>query len=71
MAITDLNVRIQPRVNVVNGINHPFCEVLYTFTRDGVPMCAMSRLFHPLDDSPHARAFQAQAFMTRQAKGYT
>ena len=66
--LTDLEVHIQPRCNFVNGAQHPFAEVLYTFKRDGVPMHALTRLFHPLDDSPHARAFQAQTFMTRQAR---
>jgi hypothetical protein len=68
MTITDLKVEIHPRCNIVNGVKHPFCEVSYDFKRDGVQCYALTRLFHPLDDTAHARAFQAQAFMTRQAR---
>lgn len=42
----------------------PFADVFIT-TADGAHY--YTRLFHPLDDSPHARAAQAEAFKQRMA----
>jgi hypothetical protein len=66
--ITDLVVEIYPRENIVDNKKHSFCEVSYTYKEDGLDKCALTRLFHPLDDSPFARAAQAQDFLKRQAR---
>lgn len=50
-------VRIERR-----GEDRPFSEVFIT-TTDGRHF--YTRLFHPIDDSAHARAFEAQAFSRR------
>ena len=68
MTITDLKVEIHNRTRLREGVPHPFAEITYEFKRDGVPTTALTRLFHPLDDTPHARAAQAQDFLRRQAR---
>lgn len=42
----------------------PFSEVL--IVADGRPYC--TRLFHTIDNSPHARAAQIQDFLRRQGR---
>ena len=66
--ITDLVVEIHPRERMLDGKRHPFSEVSYTYREDGVDKCAISRLFHPLDNTPFARSAQAQDFLKRQAR---
>lgn len=68
MTITDLVVEIHPRENIVDNKKHPFAEVSYTYKEDGIDKCALTRLFHPLDDTSFARAAQAQDFLRRQAR---
>lgn len=41
----------------------PFSEISIVLT-DGTPY--LSRVFYPLDDTPHARAAQIQDFLKRQ-----
>jgi hypothetical protein len=55
-------VRIERRGGFEIDIDHPFSEVFIT-TTDGRHF--YTRLFHTIDDSPHARAFEAQAFRRR------
>lgn len=44
---------------------HPFSDVFIV----AAGRCYYSRLFHTLDDSPHARSAQAQDFLRRQNRG--
>lgn len=53
-------------VNRVNAERNPFAEILYTFTEDGRERFALTRVWHPLTDSPHARAHEVQAFLKRR-----
>lgn len=68
MTLEDITkIRIVRRFTNWDGKNwhqdpRPFSEVLITAC--GVPYC--TRLFHTIDDSPHARAAQAQDFLRRQ-----
>ena len=63
------NVRIERR----GSETHPFSEVFITTGSEAFAADAnatdrvyYTRLFHTLDDSPHARAAQAQDFLRRQ-----
>ena len=60
----DPTVRIEQRERVIDGKQCPFSEV---FVMQG-GRSFYSRLWHTIDDSPHARAAQAQDFLRRQAR---
>jgi hypothetical protein len=46
--------------------SHPFSEVFIDYTEDRELRSSYSRLFYALDDTPHARAAQTQAFLQRK-----
>jgi len=57
------NVRIERRDRIGDdGKHYPFSEIF--ITHNDQVYC--TRLFYPLDDSPHARAAQFQDFLRRQ-----
>lgn len=59
------SVRIERRGGFEVGVDHPFSEVF--IIADGKHYC--TRLFHTVDDSPFARAEQAEQFKRRIAAG--
>lgn len=63
VSVTDLTVAIRRRASFEG---HPCTEIFYTYTEDGVQRDACTRLPYALDDSPHARANEAQQFTRRR-----
>ncbi|CCD94643.1 hypothetical protein BRAO375_3660037 [Bradyrhizobium sp. ORS 375] len=63
--MTNVAVKI---VNRVRADGAPFCELLHTWVEGGQPRAALSRMPWRIDDTPASRAFQIEAFKTRQAR---
>ena len=63
--LTNVDVKIVPRM-AANG--HPFTELLHTWTEDGLPRTALSRVNHATADTPGNRAYRVQMFKQRQAR---
>ncbi|WP_315786969.1 MULTISPECIES: hypothetical protein [unclassified Bradyrhizobium] len=63
--LTNVEVKIVPRM-AANG--HPFTELLHTWTEDGLPRNALSRVNYSTADTPGNRAYHIQMFKQRQAR---
>ncbi|WP_316172874.1 hypothetical protein [Bradyrhizobium sp. SZCCHNRI2049] len=63
--LTNVEVKIVPRM-AANG--HPFTELLHTWTEDGLPRTALSRVNYATADTPSNRAYHIQIFKQRQAR---
>ncbi|MGJ4951834.1 hypothetical protein [Bradyrhizobium sp. HKCCYLS20291] len=63
--LTSVEVKIIPRV-AANG--QLFTELLHTWTEDGLPRNALSRINHATANTPSNRAYHIQIFKQRQAR---
>lgn len=65
VSVADLACRLVPRVS---ADGHPFTEILHTWREGGRERCALSRLNFAQADTPHARAYHNQQFLTRRKR---
>lgn len=63
--LTNVDVKI---VNRTRANGNPFAELLHTWVEDGQRRNALSRVPWTINDTPHNRAFQIEAFKTRQLR---
>ncbi|WP_445215927.1 hypothetical protein ACKWRH_26540 [Bradyrhizobium sp. Pa8] len=63
--LTNVDVKI---VNRTRENGNPFTELLHTWVEGGQRRSALSRVPWSITDSPHNRAFQIEAFKTRQLR---
>jgi hypothetical protein len=63
--LTNVDVRISPRVNAAGMF---FTELHHTWTEDGSPRFALSRVAYAIPDTKHSKAAQIEAFKRRQAR---
>lgn len=64
LAVTDVEVKIVPRRSAEG---HPFSDLLYSFTENGVRRTASTRRGYVVTDSPYGRAQEVEAFKKRRA----
>lgn len=63
--LTDVEVRI---VNRMNAAGNQFTELHHTWLENGQRRKALSRVPYRIDDTPHSRAAQVQAFIKRMER---
>lgn len=65
--ITQLEIKISPRLSHEGNV----CgKIHYHFMRDGIPLYALSHVNYPINDTPHQRAIEAEAFIKRQSRDW-
>ncbi|MCK1273801.1 hypothetical protein IVB46_00900 [Bradyrhizobium sp. 61] len=63
--LTNVDVKI---VNRTRENGNPFAELLHTWVEGGLHRTALSRVPWTINDTPHNRAFQIEAFKNRQLR---